>query len=214
VSKNQNTVLMWCDLETTGLKPVKNHRILEYAVVFTDLELNELGSCGGVISQDLEIVQALMDDYVINMHTQNGLLKDLADLEQYTAGYSTSLLEAQERILKTLHDVKNKVTDYQVEVIFVIAGNTVGFDKGYIEYHMPRLFDRLHYRQLDVSSYKVGFPETFGTATSDAHRAMADIRDSIEQHRKMRGLVADGLLAEKAFDGVGKFIMDSKSHDD
>ena len=75
------------------------------------------------------------------------------------------------------------------DVIFVVAGSTVSFDKDWLKAHMPEVARRLHYRQLDVSSYKVGFPEIFGTKTSDAHRAMADIRVSIEQQAKMRRLV-------------------------
>ena len=58
---------------------------------------------------------------------------------------------------------------------------------------MPTFEGRLHYRQLDVSSYKVGFPELFGTATSDAHRAMADIRASIGQQRLIRKIVKTGI---------------------
>ena len=187
----QRTVLAWCDLETTGLKPVKNHRILEYAVVFTDLKLNELGSIEGVIPQYRNIAENMMDPYVVDMHTKNGLLGELTKLERAVEvmEYSDTVIDAQNDILQAMDDVRDYVTDYEVETIFVIAGNTIGFDKGYIEYHMPALFERLHYRQLDVSSYKVGFPKIFGTGTSDAHRAMADIRDSIEQHRKMRRFI-------------------------
>lgn len=194
VSKSQNTVLMWCDLETTGLKPIKDHRILEYAVVFTDLELNELGSLEGVIPQETCAVLDRMDDYVTNMHTKSGLLKELRKIakEFDHIDYDLTVARAQFDIIQAMHEVTGKASDHEVEVIFVIAGNTVGFDKGYIEYYMPYLYDALHYRQLDVSSYKVGFPETFGTKTSDKHRAMSDIRDSIEQHRKMREIYEHG----------------------
>ncbi len=187
----QRTVLMWCDLETTGLKPVKDHRILEYAVVFTDLELNELGALEGVIPQDVRHAESLMDDYVVDMHTKNGLLEQLGKLEG-KFDYNLTVAKAQFDIIEAMHEVNNKVRDHEVEVIFVIAGNTVSFDKGYLEHHMPYLFYALHYRQLDVSNYKVAFPLTFGTATSDKHRAMADIRDSIEQHRKMREIFEHG----------------------
>jgi oligoribonuclease len=211
--KNQRTVLAWIDLETTGLKPVQDHRILEYAVVFTDLELKELGSCEGIIPQDVAVVRDLMDSYVTDMHKDNGLLDDLKVVEPVSLTYDDAIATAQEDILKTLKDVRNYVTDYGEEVIFVIGGNTISFDKGYIEHHMPVLFDKLHYRQLDVSNYKVGFPELFGTATSDAHRAMADIRASIEQQAKMREIVEIYKLYQRAFKGVSWLGEDGVSHE-
>lgn len=204
---DQRTVLAWVDLETTGLKPVSEHRILEYAVVFTDLYLNELDCITGIIPQDMNIVRSLMDDYVTEMHTKNGLLEEL-DTEAssrmlYSLNYDENVTVAQDDILAKFKSVKDRVTDHEVDVIFVIAGSTVGFDKGNIEYHMPRVFDILHYRQLDVSSHKVGFPEIFGTKTSVAHRAMDDIRASIAIQSKMRRIMdfaieSDDQLAHKS----------------
>ena len=185
--KQQNTVLAWIDLETTGLKPDKD-RILEYAVVFTDLELNELVSKTNIVNQPGEQLIPLMDEYVIQMHSDNGLLHEIGQGEQIP--YVAGLVRAQQEMMDALDQARSMASDHEVEVIFVIAGNTVGFDKGFIKAQMPELFDLLHYRQLDVSSYKVGFPEIFGTKTSAAHRAMADIRASIEQQAKMRRIVA------------------------
>ena len=74
---DKKTVLFWVDLETTGLDE-KNGRVLEYAVVLTDLELNELASIEGIVKQDVDEATALMDDYCRNMHTDNGLLAELA----------------------------------------------------------------------------------------------------------------------------------------
>ena len=183
--KNERTVLAWCDLETTGLKPVIEHRILEYALVFTDLELNELGAIQHIVPQNVTIARTLMDEYVTEMHTNNGLLEELESYESRALQYNDSVAQEEQIILDTMKNVKNTVIDYEENVIFVIAGSTVGFDKGYLELHMPKLFAELHYRQLDVSSYKVGFPTIFGDATSEAHRAMADIRESIKKHELM-----------------------------
>ncbi len=196
--KDERTVLAWIDLETTGLKPVTEHRILEYALVFTDLELNELGATTHIVPQNVTIARSLMDDYVIKMHTDNKLLEELTSYEPRALQYDDSVADEEQIILSgVMQDVKDKVTEE--DVIFVIAGSTVGFDKGFIEHHMPKLFAELHYRQLDVSVYKVGFPEIFGTATSDAHRAMADIRASIQHHRHMRRIVQS----------VGPFVLNS-----
>lgn len=184
------TVLVWIDLETTGLDK-ESGRILEYAVVLTDLELNELASLTNIIPQNVGIARGMMDDYVTDMHTVNGLLPELEDAEEACnwPQYGDSIELHAEKILQLTVPISGDDT------IFVIAGNTVGFDKGWIEQDMPVLFKALHYRQLDVSSYKVGFPKLFGTDTSVAHRAMADIRASIAQQERMRMIVEAGVKA-------------------
>lgn len=190
----QKTVLAWCDLETTGLDK-ESGRILEYAIVCTDLELNDILYMSNIIPQNVGIVRTMMDKYVLKMHRENGLLKELEAIEFNAPQYADSIEQAQDEILQMLNAVRGATGGNIADVIFVIAGNTVGFDKGWIEKDMSILFKALHYRQLDVSAYKVGFPELFGTKTSDAHRAMADIRASIEQQRRMRMIVAAGVKA-------------------
>ncbi len=182
---SKRTVLVWIDLETTGLKPVSNNRILEYAMVLTDLELNEIYSTKCVVLQSTTAARALMDDFVVQMHEKSGLLAALERAEELLA--PSNYADSIDMIDEILRGELAKLDDGNT--IFVIAGNTVGFDKDYIKYYMPELFKLLHYRQLDVSAYKVAFPDIFGSATSDAHRAMEDIRASINQHRKMRGLI-------------------------
>jgi len=193
------TILTWIDLETTGLKPSGGHRILEYAVVFTDLELNEIASCEGVIPQYENEARALMDDYVTKMHTDNGLLDaikcaQVGNIKAHNAiSYGCEVQLAEERILNMMDGDKS--------VIFVIAGSNILFDVKWIMEQMPGVARRLDhknviegpesYRCLDVSSYKVGFPDIFKTATSAKHRAMDDIRASIAMHAKMRSMVED-----------------------
>lgn len=176
----ERTILMWLDLETTGLDE-KTGRILEYAAVFTDLELNDLAAIEGIIPQDFVRAKQVMNDFVLDMHTKNGLLEELA--QSGNNDYNTTLTLAEGKLLGVLESLQDENT------IFVIAGSSVRFDRDWIEEHMPTLENALHYRQLDVSSYKVGFPEIFGTETSDAHRAMPDIRESIAKQAKMRRIV-------------------------
>lgn len=190
--KEQRTVLAWIDLETTGLDE-KGGRILEYAVVCTDVELNEIYHMTAIIPQNVGIAKAMMDEYVVNMHTENGLLAELEAAEGNALQYADSLEAAEENILAMFKAARERVQSRELDTIFVIAGNTVGFDKRWIEEHMPKLFEALHYRQLDVSAYKVGFPQYFGTGTSVAHRAMADIRASIADQDKMRVILDAGL---------------------
>lgn len=184
----KRTVLAWVDLETTGLDPNKG-RILEYAIVFTDLYLEELSYIEGIIHQPVDEAVALMDDFCKEMHTKSGLLAELPG-PQSTLGYEDYLRIAEIGIKRAFATVAELAGDNPSDVIFVIAGSTVAFDRAFLKKAMPEVASLLHYRQLDVSSYKVGFPEIFGTNTSDAHRAMPDIRASIEHHRKMREIVA------------------------
>jgi len=189
---DKRTLLVWTDLETTGLDPEKG-RVLEYALVLTDLKLNEVDSTELVVPQSTAEARSLMDDYVLKMHEGNGLLAAMEQTERQLPipSYPESINVVDDMLVAFLEKYNDGNT------IFVIAGNTVGFDKGYIKIHMPKLFDTLHYRQLDVSAYKVAFPEVFGTKTSDAHRAMGDIRASIESHSKMRSFF---LAGEQALD--------------
>tara|TARA_R110002126_G_C10490983_1_gene504756 strand:+ start:13928 stop:14554 length:627 start_codon:yes stop_codon:yes gene_type:complete len=204
---DQPTILVWIDLETTGLKPVDKHRVLEYAMVLTDLELNEIASTDCIIPQDTSVATALMDDYVTDMHEGNGLLAELRKVESElpVPEYVDSVRVADEIMAEKLD---NNLPDGAAAVI---AGNTIGFDKGFIEEHMPILASRLHYRQLDVSAYKVAFPEMFGTKTSNAHRAVDDIRASIESHRKMRELIA---IATSQTVGAKHLIQPTFDEDD
>jgi oligoribonuclease len=187
----QKTVLVWLDLETTGLDE-NNGQILEYAVMFTDLELNHVyPSLTSIIEQDVEVAQTFMDEYCVRMHYANGLLGELEDGEQ--TNYQERIQGHELALITVLKTMLQK----DENIIFVIAGSTISFDKRWIKKHMPELHKMLHYRQLDVSVYKVGFPDIFGVGTSVKHRAMADIRDSIELHRQMRSIVEDAWKYEQ-----------------
>jgi len=188
------TVLVWVDLETTGLETTGT--ILESAVVLTDLALNTLDVYETIVPQNVPDALGLMDAYCKQMHTDNGLINELIQASSTDPNYLESIVTIEQEILNRLERAR---AQFDGGVIFVIAGSTVGFDKGWIKAHMPRLFKALHYRQLDVSTYKVGFPEIFGAKTSEAHRAMPDIRVSIEQHRKMREIVSVSLSQTVGF---------------
>lgn len=186
--KEKKTVLVWCDLETTGLDERKGiGEILEYAVVLTDIELKEIDAVEGVITHDMNWINDIMNDYVMEMHTKNGLLQEILEASSKSGDLfgRTAIAQAEKMLVGWL--LRHKTED----TIFVIAGSSVSFDRRWLKAHMPEFEAMLHYRQLDVSVYKVGFPEIFGTATSEAHRAMADIRASIQQQKFMRRIVGD-----------------------
>jgi oligoribonuclease len=201
MTEEKKTILTWIDLETTGLNEDEGN-ILEYAVVFTDSELNELRAVEGVVKQDLAMAIELMDGYVVKMHTQNGLLDELKMLEAKMDGdYDDALRLCSFGICSRMQGIEAQFLDNKI--VFVAAGSNVLFDIKWIIRHMPGVAEKLDhrgriegsesYRCLDVSNYKVGFPKIFGKAANATHRAMDDIRFSIEQHRKMRNIVNHGV---------------------
>ncbi len=76
-----------------------------------------------------------------------------------------------------------------------LAGNTVGTDRGFLARDMPELDAFLHYRIIDVSSIKElarrWYPRAYYNAPKKdgGHRALADIRESIEELRYYRRAV-------------------------
>src|SRR5438132_11038625 len=68
-----------------------------------------------------------------------------------------------------------------------LCGNSIATDRGFLARDMPRLDAHLHYRMIDVSSIKEltrrWYPRVyFGQpAKGLAHRALADIRESVRE---------------------------------
>ena len=180
------TLLFWLDFEATGLDVRKGFgELLEFAVVFTDLQLNELWCDEGIIPHRIELIEPLLQDKAREMHEKNGLLDELRSIQNNQWCYGPDAV----RFIEDQLIARLKAFGAQEPTIFVLAGSSIGYDRVALKEHMPRLEKMLHYRQLDVSVYKVGFPQVFGTETSSAHRAMADIRESIKKHWLMRDIM-------------------------
>ena len=71
----------------------------------------------------------------------------------------------------------------------MLAGNSIHQDRRFIRRYMPRLDARLHYRMVDVSTIKElarrWYPQVIAKQPpkKDTHRALDDIRESIEELR-------------------------------
>src|SRR5688572_28549828 len=188
------TILFWLDFEATGLD-VRHGvgELLEYAVVLTDLELNEIESTEGVIPHDMSWIEDILEDKAREMHEKNGLLDEVkrisTPLPKAWGRRAVEEIETELIVMLKRHLRKDPKT------IFVIAGSSISYNRDALKMWMPDLEKMLHYRQLDVSVYKVGFPHIFSPTTSVAHRAMGDIRESIKQHALMRQIVERGLVA-------------------
>lgn len=169
-------VIVWADVETTGLRPGRPDQLLEIAAIVTDLELNALGdSFHRVVYQDTQEVYELADEYVQNMHTETGLWDRL--------GEGDSLEDVDDAFIRF---IKTHAPDARQARL---AGNSVRLDANFIDEFLPQSSRHLHYRLLDVSSlafeaYTVRDFEPFHKTFT--HSAMSDIRESIEELKYIR----------------------------
>lgn len=158
--------IYWVDLEMTGLDP-KENVIIEYAHIITDLQLNSLDQYHAVVYQDQAELDK-MDEWNQKTHGESGLTAKVPfgkPLEQVE-------IEVIERLKRFFPEDRP-----------VMAGNSIHQDRKFIDVYTKRLASLLHYRMIDVSSfkqvYKHCFQITFEKATP--HRALDDIQASIDE---------------------------------
>ncbi|MFD0967378.1 oligoribonuclease [Plantactinospora endophytica] len=166
-------LLVWVDCEMTGLDLGKD-ALIEVAALVTDRDLNVLGEGVDVVIHADEQALAGMPEIVRAMHERSGLTEE--------ARRSTvSLREAEDLVLEY---VTSFVKDPRTAPL---CGNSIATDRGFLVRDMPRLDAHLHYRMIDVSSIKElcrrWYPRVyFGQpAKGLAHRALADVRESIRE---------------------------------
>ncbi len=172
--------IVWIDCEMTGLDLIAD-ALVEVAVLVTDSELNVLGEGVDVVIRPPAEAIEQMNDVVREMHTVSGLL-DVLDS-------GTTLAQAQALALEY---IRTWVPEPRKAPL---AGNSVGTDRGFLARDMPELEAHLHYRIIDVSSVKElarrWFPRAYyaSPGKKGGHRALADIRDSIDELRYYRQTV-------------------------
>lgn len=155
--------------------------LIEVAALVTDFDLNVLGDGVDVIIKPSAEALDQMNDFVTSMHTNSGLLEELAN--------GTTLEDAQAQVLAY---IREHCPDGSRPPL---AGNTVSTDRAFLARDMPELETFLHYRIVDVSSIKElsrrWFPRAYfaAPAKNGNHRALADIQESIEELRYYRDAV-------------------------
>lgn len=169
--------MVWIDCEMTGLNP-DSDVLLEVAALVTDAELNILGDGVDVVIRPEPEALRQMGSFVTDMHRSSGLLDELDG--------GVELAEAQDRVLEY---VRAWVPEAGAAPL---AGNSVHADRAFLRVGMPALVRHLHYRLIDVSTLKElarrWRPEALESAPRKTgnHRALGDIRDSIEELRHYR----------------------------
>jgi oligoribonuclease len=157
----------------TGLD-LGRDKLIEVAALVTDPDLNVLGDGVDVVIHADEAALEAMPEIVRTMHAKSGLTEEVRRS-------AVSLAEAEDRVLEY---VTSFVKDPRTAPL---CGNSIATDRGFITRDMPRLDAHLHYRMIDVSSIKElcrrWYPRVyFGQPQKGlAHRALADIRESIRE---------------------------------
>jgi oligoribonuclease len=166
-------MLVWMDLEMTGLDPAADV-IVEIATLVTDDDLDIVAEGPDVVVAAPSEALSQMEDVVRNMHRRSGLLDAVESS-------STSLEEAG---AMTLEFIKAHVPERGVAPL---CGNSIGTDRRFLVAQLPAIEDHLHYRSIDVSSIKElcrrWYPSAYAAKPEKAggHRALEDIRESVAE---------------------------------
>ncbi|CRK55007.1 3'-to-5' oligoribonuclease (orn) [Alloactinosynnema sp. L-07] len=170
---------MWIDCEMTGLDLGKD-ALIEIAALVTDSQLNVLGPGVDLVIHADEPTLDGMPDVVRDMHARSGLTEEVR-------ASTLTLAEAERQVLEY---IRGYVPDVRTAPL---CGNSIATDRGFIARDMPELDNHLHYRMVDVSSIKElcrrWYPRIYYAQPDKglAHRALADIKESIRELRYYRG---------------------------
>ena len=167
--------LLWIDLETTGLDPA-NCYILQVGCILSTMtadvhhELPQL-----TLHCDKSILDN-MQEWCQTQHTNSGLIAEVL----------SSNLKIEEAELQICMHLNNHI---RIQDKVYLAGNSVHFDRSFIQRWMPRLYQRLSHRIVDVSSLTLICKNLnprvyeFRPLKSYAHTAFSDIRESIREYQ-------------------------------
>merc|ERR1719203_1719267 len=172
ISKQDASNLIWIDCEMTGLD-TSIHHICEIAVLVTDKDLNIIAEGPDIVINLSNQQMAQMSEWCVEHHGKSGLTKQINES-------SISMQTAEGKVLEF-------IKQYVPQNTAPLCGNSIHADKKFLCIDMPQLIEYLHYRIIDVSSVKElcrrWYPKIFKQTPrkKGAHRAMDDIKESIEE---------------------------------
>jgi oligoribonuclease len=166
-------MLIWMDLEMTGLDP-ERHIVVEVATLVTDDDLTIVAEGPDIVVGATAEQLSEMDDVVRTMHTHSGLLDAI----------EASTVTIERAAEQTLAFIKHHVPEPRR---VPLCGNSIGVDRRFLRHYLPAIEDHLHYRSIDVSTVKElskrWYPSLYGRAPKKlgSHRALDDIRESVAE---------------------------------
>ena len=173
--------LVWADCEMTGLD-LRHDALIEIAVLVTDSELRVLDEgVDIVITAPDELLDGMLP-VVREMHAGSGLTEAVR-------ASTTTVAEAEQTVLDYL---RKHVPEART---VPLCGNSIATDRAFLARDMPELDAFLHYRMVDVSSIKElcrrWYPRVYFAQPQKglAHRALADVKESIRELRYYRSTV-------------------------
>lgn len=162
--------IVWLDLEMTGLEPSIDI-IIEVAVIATHFDLQELDSYESGVKQDEAKIRQRMFDQEFFV---NRIDETEAEIQKSINGKDPLQVE---------QDILDLITRNFGEQPVYLAGNSIHMDRTFIKQYWPKLHSRLHYRMLDVSSFKLWYlgNDIKPFSKQEKHTALADIEESIAE---------------------------------
>lgn len=171
---------LFVDTETTGLNfddkgKEKLNKLLEISWILTTKELNIINKGTKVVHYLKNEIKHLLEPKIYRLHENNNLLNDCCNS-------NVSIKEIDDLLCKIL-DNNTKENSY-----IILAGSSVHFDKEIIRRNLPKLYNRLHYRNFDISSLREGLSiynkemtENTEDNKSYIHRAKEDIEETFDE---------------------------------
>ena len=169
--KKSDQNLVWLDCEMTGLDPEKE-RLIEIAIIVTGPQLTpRIEGPVLAIHQPDEVLDA-MDKWNKGTHGRSGLI------DKVKASTITEA-DAEAQILTF-------ISQYLPKGVSPLCGNTISQDRRFLVKYMPKLEAYLHYRNIDVSTFKElakrWRPEVYNAfKKQQKHTALADVHESIDE---------------------------------
>jgi len=172
---------VWADCEMTGLD-LRRDALIEIAVLVTDSELRVLDEGVDIVITAPDELLDGMQPVVREMHAHSGLTEAVR-------ASTTTVAEAEQQVLDYL---RKHVPEART---VPLCGNSIATDRAFLARDMPELDAFLHYRMVDVSSIKElcrrWYPRVYFSQPQKglAHRALADVKESIRELRYYRSTV-------------------------
>ena len=171
------------DQETSGFHPLKD-RVLEVGALHIDMKtLEVLGRFQTVAGcSQAKLDELDMDAFVLNMHTENGLFAEV--VESAVCGS----FEADMKLSRWFDEIGAGLRD------IILCGNSIHFDRGFMEVQLYQSFKFLSHRVVDTSSLLTCYKQWIGVDKrhTSAHRAIADCEASLEVLRWAREIFRHG----------------------